>query len=202
MQDKQSLFKISPVTLWGVGFAALAVLLLGNARLLLYRLGLTSSADLVRSQLGSQASSWIGKLDGYTATRTGVIYAFWGALGLLTFGIMYAIMRTTQDVAYWERLSSNQYAHPANFNRTSFWRHILLSVAISGGSLITLLSAVMAYFLLVIPLSLERTHRFLIHPSLHQLGSLLAGTAAMLGATYVVYATAMLVLWSYRRSRI
>lgn len=185
----------------GIAFAALLVVLLGNAKGLLNHYGLALSAEVVKSHIGSKVGDGLSKLDHFSLTGSVVTFAIWGVVGLITFSVLQAVLWVSSEVKYEEEVSSDQYVHPAGFSRQGFWRQIFISALMSFGLLILLAAAVILYLLYALPYGLTYARRFLLHASLFGIGDLLLGLSVVFVGTYTLYICLKLVVWHHRAAR-
>ncbi|HSX30562.1 MAG TPA: hypothetical protein VLE99_01475 [Candidatus Saccharimonadales bacterium] len=188
---------------WCVLFVSLAIVALGNAQIILARFGLVQSSELVQARLGHGVTSGLTKLDSFTITQTAATFLVWAGIGLVAFSFVYAVLRTSERIEYRKALSSNEYIHPAAFNRASFMRTAITGALLSFTTLVLFLAGTALYLHYVMPSSFVHIRRFLLlDPSLSHFGSLCLGAMALFAGTYVLYALGRLTVWSHRTHRI
>jgi hypothetical protein len=186
----------------GIAFVSLLIVLLGNGKDLLERYGLLNSSQLVQKQLGNQVGSGLGKLDTFKFTDSVVSFAVWGVVGLISFSLLQAVLRTSNQIKYHKAVGSNRYVHPANFTRERFWRHIVIDTALSFGFLLLIVATVVFYFTYTLPKGFTHARRFLLHVSVTRVGDLLLGLVMVFVGTYLVYAAVRLALRHYHTTRV
>jgi hypothetical protein len=178
----------------GIAFASLLIVLIGNAKDLLNYYGLISSSDVIQSQLSSSFGSGLSKLDSFSVTPTVVTFGIWGLVGLTTLSIVQAILRVTGEIAYEKQVSSNDYIHPGNFSRQSYWAQITFHTLISLALWVLLAGVALAYLFGVIPLGFTYARHFLLHATLPGIGYLLLGLTLVFVGTLALYTCLKLVM--------
>ena len=185
----------------GVAFFSLVFLLLGNAHDLLQRYGLISSSQIVHDQLGKGVGQGLQKLDSYSFTQNATTFIVWGLVGLISFSIFQTIWRASQRLKYQQEVSSNQYIHPANFNRHSYWRSISMDLGLSLIFTALLLTGLAVYLLRALPYATHHVGRFLLQLNVTNLADLAIGLAVGFLATYLLYVLWKITVWHHRASR-
>lgn len=184
----------------GIVFLSIMILLVGNAKDLLERYGLLSSSQIVKDRLAHGVDHGLTKLDSFRATNGVVTFVVWGAVGLVTFSFVQALLRASNQIRYEKQLSSNEYVHPANFNRRAYWRQIVRNGLVSFLLLACLVVALLFYIALMIPLSFLHARRFLLQPSAAHISELVIGLVVLAASTYIVYALLKITVIHHRRS--
>jgi hypothetical protein len=200
MQKLSRLFPSAP-EVWGIAFATLVLLLIGNGKDLLQRYGLVQSSQVVKNQLGHGIGSGLGILDSFTVTRSIVNFALWGVVGLIAFSFVHTLLTASNRLQEEKELSSNAYVHPEGFRRDSFWHHIVLHTVTSFGLLVLSAAVIVTYLFWVFPRSSARAGRFLLHLTPGHVTDLLIGLVSLFIGTYVVYVVLKLALRHHRVSR-
>lgn len=176
--------------LWCIALSSFALLLVGNARLLLERYGLVSSTHVVGQQLSGHFTSGLGVVDSFSFTPGLVTLIVWGGVGILIFSLTQACVRASAAVSYKRQLGSNRFVHPTGFNRQTYWHQVLSHTALSFGALALLIVAAALYLLFVIPVSFYYAQTFLLDASLAHLAHLLIGIFVALAGTTTLYCIA------------
>lgn len=189
-----SLLKPNSAEIIGTAFAALFIVLVGNARDLLQHYGLTSSTEVVQSQLSASFGSGLSKLDTFSLTPTVVTFGIWGLVGFATLSIIQAIVHVTAEITYEKEVSSNDYVHPSNFSRNGYWAQIALHTLVSLALWILLAVTILTYLFGVVPQGFTYARRFLLHMTVPGAGYFLAGLLLIFLGTLALYVAAKLVV--------
>jgi len=194
---------IIPTTfeLWCVACCAAALLLAGNAKLLLEHYNLISSSTVVGQELSDRFTSGLGVLDSFSLTPGLVTFTVWGAIGLIVFSLAQAVLRASNALHYERDLGSNRYVHPESFSRERYWQRVAQDSLASFGLLCLLAVAGGFYLLCIVPVSFFYLQGFLLHLSLSRLMNALLGIFTAFAGTLGLYIILKLVLWHHRRSR-
>jgi len=184
--------------LWWVALTALALLLIGNARFLLERLGLINASSVVHQQVAQTVGTGLGRLDTFTITPTVVTFLVWGGAGLILFSIIQGLLRASGTVQFERDLSSDRYIHPAGFSRASYWRRVIENTVISFVLLALLVTGAVGYVVYITPVSIDYLQVFLLNISLHTLPDLLASILVACTGTLVLYCLLKLAIWHHR----
>lgn len=138
------------------GFLALLIGILSNAKLLLAKQDLTSAATAITSGASKTLSEGLSKLDEYAFTTTAVTFLVWAVIGLLTLSVIQAIGYVLSEFNEQSRLSSNEFVHPTDFSRRSFWKSVFLTTL--GSFFVALVSTTYVLIFCLYLLPLGRTY--------------------------------------------
>lgn len=188
----------SAFELWCVVAVSAAILVAGNAKVLLQKLGLISSSSVVSQHVSSTVGNSLVTFDSYSITPGLVTFITWSIIGLVTFSIAQAFVRASGMIKFEREVSSNQYVHPQNFKRDSYWKNIATDTVVSFVSLSLLAVGFTMDVLYVLPTSFTDIQRFLLDPSTTNAASLAVGIVAVLASTTVVYLLFKVVAWRHR----
>ncbi|HUB93443.1 MAG TPA: hypothetical protein VMB52_02985 [Verrucomicrobiae bacterium] len=187
-----------------LGYVALTtfvLILAGNGKLMLERMGIIGSANLIGQQVTTKATSGLVTLSNFRATANAINLVVWGAIGLIIYSALQSIVKGLHTIQY-ERDLAQQYVHPQGFTRQAYWRQIIAST-IFGFTLLTLLVVgVILYVVVLIPASFAYLQRFILHPDLKTLADPFLSLAAAFIGTAVVYVLIKLVIRHHRATTI
>lgn len=201
MQNKTRAIVPSRLETWGVAFFSLVFVLLGSAHDLLQRYGLISSSHVVHDQLSKGVGQGLQKLDSYSFTQNATTFVVWGLVGLVSFSIFQTVWRASQRLKYEQEVSSNEYIHPANFNRQNYWRTIVVDLGLSLVFTALLLVSLGFYALRALPYATHHVGRFLLQLNLGNLKDLALGLVVGFASTYVLYVVWKISVWHHRASQ-
>jgi uncharacterized BrkB/YihY/UPF0761 family membrane protein len=188
----------SSFELWCVALCSLTLLLGGDAKILLARLGLVSSADVVGRQLSGQVTSGLSALDSLSLTPGLVTLIVWGAVGMVIYSFIQALQRASASVKDTREVSSNRFIHPKNFDRRAYWRQVLVHTGASFGLLLLLALLAGLYLFYAIPVGFYYTQVFIQQMGVSQVPNLLLGLFVVLTGTTALYYVIKLVRWQRR----
>ena len=198
MKHKQRTVWPSALETWGVAFFALVIIVLGNTQDLLQRYNLISSSRVVHDQLSKGVTHGLRTLDSFAVTQNATTFIVWGLVGLITFSVIQTIWQTSQRVQYEEAVSSNEFIHPQNFNRTTYWQVILTNLVLSIAFLALFFVLAVVYVLFVFPFATHHVGHFLLRPGFSNIPDLLVGLFVGFVSTYALYVAWKLVVWHRR----
>jgi len=188
-----------------LGYVALVVCVLlavGNAKLILERAGLISSAALIGQQVSTKATWGLNVLDTFRFTASVVNLIVWGATGLIIYSTLQAVVRGLRSVAYARDFDSKRYIHPQNFTHSEYWRQVVADAVLSFVLLALLALGAILYVVVVVPASFAYIQRFILKPGLTTaLDPLISIVVAFIGTT-VLYLLLKLVIHHYRVSTV
>jgi uncharacterized BrkB/YihY/UPF0761 family membrane protein len=184
-----------------VGYIALvvcAILLLGNGKLILERIGFISSADLIGQQVSTKATTGLLALDSFRFTANAVDLMLWGATGLIIYSALQSVVRIMRIVAYERDFDSIRYVHPWDFTHRGYWRQVIKDTVLGFALLVALAIVSVLYIVVALPGSFAFIHRFILHPGILTLADGLLGFVATLAATTILYVFIKLVINHHR----
>jgi hypothetical protein len=180
-----------------VAIIACIVVLLGNGKMILERSGFIASTDLIGQQVSTKAATGLLTLDSFRFTANAVTFVVWGATGLIIYSALHALVRAMRLVAY-ERDLETQYVHPQNFTHRAYWQAIVTDT-IFGFMLLALLAIIgVLYVIVAVPTSYIYAQRFILHPTLSNIGDPFISIGIAFVATAVLYFALKLVIRHHR----
>jgi hypothetical protein len=200
MRRTSPYFLPSTFELWCVGFATLALLIAGNAKLFLEHYGLLGSSEVVGKQLSNRFSSGLSLLDSLSLTPEVVTFLTWAVVGLVLFSIAQALRRASENVALTEQLGTDRYIHPDNFSRRGYWQHIAIDASVSLVLILLTLTATALYILLVVPVGFMYVQDFLLTLGLGQLVDLGLGLFVTYAGGIVLYLLTKVTVRHHQRT--
>jgi len=192
----------SSFELWCVGFAALGLLIAGNAKLLLEHLGIIDSSVVVRSQLVSHVNDGLKTIDSLNATPAFVTFITWGIIGLVLLSLLQALYHTSRTLEYERELGTNEYVHPQGFNPKGYWRHLAVNTIVSLCLFSAFIVAAALFVLFVVPVGFAYTQQLIIDPSLQNIGTFLLGAFTIFAGTALLYLLGKVLVWHHRVSQV
>jgi hypothetical protein len=201
MRAKENPLLPSVYEYWYLGLASLAVLIAGNAKVLLQHFGLINSSGVVGERVSDTVGSGLRVLDTFNATPGVVTFITWGVIGLILFSLVQTFVRASGYIEFEREVGSNRFVHPANFSRRRYWRTILLHAFLSFGLIILLLIYAALYVLFVVPVASLYLQRVLIVSDPSRLLDLALCIFVTGAGTFVLYFILKAVLWQHRISQ-
>jgi hypothetical protein len=201
MRTQENPFVPSIYEYWYLFLAAVAVLIAGNARVLLQHYGLIASSNIVGDRVSSTVGSGLRAIDTFSATPGVVTFMTWGIVGLILFSLVQAFVKASGVIDFEREVGSNHFVHPDNFNRRNYWRTILLNTFLSFGLTVLLLIGTMLYVLFVVPVASLYLQRFLIVSSMGRVLDLVLSLFVVSTGTFALYFIVKAVLWQHRHSQ-
>jgi len=202
MKNQQDPPLISIYEYWYIGLAAAAVLLAGNAKVLLDHFGLISSSTIIGDHVGSTIGAGLHVIDAFSATPGVVTFITWGIIGLVLFSLVQAFFKASGYIEFQREVGSSRFIHPANFSSSKYWRTVLLNTFLSFGLIVLLLMTIVLYVLFVVPVSSLYLQRFLIVSFPTRLIALVISLFVISAGTFMLYFILKAVLWQHRKSQI
>jgi hypothetical protein len=201
MRAKENPLLPSVYEYWYLGLATLAVLLAGNAKVLLQHFGLVNSSGVVGEQVSDTVGSGLRALDAFNATPGVVTFITWGVIGLILFSLVQTFVRASGYIEFEREVGSSRFVHPANFSRRRYWRTILLHAFLSFGLIILFLTYLALYVLFIVPVASLYLQRVLIVSDPSRLLDLTLSIFVMAAGTFVLYFILKAVLWQHHISQ-
>ena len=186
------------IELWYIVLVSCVLLVLGNGKLLLQKLELISSAQLIGGQVSTRVTSGLISLSTFKFTAGAANMIVWGATGLLIYSALQSAVRTLRTLQYDREFDSSSYIHPQNYSRRAYWHQIVLDAVLGFVLLALLVVGAVTYVVLAIPASFAYIQMFIVKPTLsiaYYPGLSLAITFA---ATAVLYLLIKLVIRHHR----
>lgn len=186
---------------WYSVMAAMAILVAGNAKVLLEHFGLMSSSNIVGNHVSATVGGSLRVIDNLSATPGVVTFITWGIIGLVVFSIIHAFTKASSALDFERELGSNRFVHPANFNPRRYWHTILLNAFLSFGLIAMLAASIVLYVLFVVPIASLYLQRCLIVSSIGRFVDLAISLFIVSTGTLALYFVLRAVLWQHRHSQ-
>jgi len=187
-----------PIQLSYVALITCIIVLCGNAKLLLQRAGMLSSASLIGQQVSNKATAGIDSLSTFRFTGTVITSLIWGGTGLIVYSILQATRRAVRMAAYRREFDSQQYAHPQQFTHESYWRQIIIDTILGFLLLAFLIVGFILYVVVALPASFTFAQRFILRPGITTLIDPLISFVIAFIATTVLFLVLKLVIRHHR----
>jgi hypothetical protein len=184
-----------------LGYIAIVVcvlILVGNAKLILERAGLISSATLIGQQVSTKASWGLNALGTFRFTASVINLIVWGVMGLVIYSTLQAVIRGLRTIEYTRDLDSRLYTHPQNFTHRAYWRQVVVDALLGFVLLALLATSAILYVVVVVPASFAYIQRFILKPGLTTALDPLASLAVAFVGTVILYLLLKLVIRRHR----
>jgi hypothetical protein len=191
----------SALELWYVGFAACALILVGNGKLILERAGLIGSAHLIGQQVSTKVISGTALIDTFRFTAGAINLIVWGATGLIIYSGLQSLVQGLRTIEY-ERDFDTRYIHPQGYTHQAYWRQIIGNALLGFVLMGLLIAAGFIYISIAIPDSFAYVQRFILQPSIPGLINPFLGFDIAFIATAILYLILKLVIRHHRLSKI
>jgi hypothetical protein len=174
------------------------IILLGNAKLLLQKARLLSSADLIGQQFSTKVTTGFDSLSSFRFTGSVIAAIVWGGVGLVVYSALQAIWQAVRTARYRREFDSQQFVHPKQFTHDSYWRQIVADTILGFVLLTLLILCTILYVVIVLPASFAYTQRFIVNPGLTTALDPLVGIAITFITTTLLFFIVKLVVRHHR----
>lgn len=174
------------------------ITLLGSGRILLERVGMINSADLLSQQVSTKITASINSFDTFRFTGSVVNGIIWLGTGLIVYSMIQAILRSMRIVAYEREFNSAHYVHPTSFTRQAYIRQVAVDTILGFLLLAALAVSISLYAVVALPTSFAYMRHFIVHTSFSTAFEPLISLAVAFIATSVVYFLLKLVVRHHR----
>jgi hypothetical protein len=182
------------IELWYIVFISCAFILVGNAKLLLQRAGLISSAHLIGQQVSTKVIWGTNWLSTFRFTAGIINLIIWGATGLVIYSLLQSIVRTLRTIAFERDIDSGRFIHPQNYTHEAYWKQIIADTFL-GFILLSLLAlGIIGYLYIIVPDSFIFVQKLILHPSFRTLLDPFVGLDILCVGTGILYILIRLVI--------
>jgi hypothetical protein len=178
------------------------VILLGNAKLILEKVGLLSSADLIEQRFSTKVTTGFDSLSSFRFTGSVLQGIIWGVVGLIVYSMLQTIWQAARTATYRRGFDSKQFIHPKQFTHDLYWRQILTDTALGFTLLVLLVLGAILYIVVALPASFAYAQRFILKPSFSGLLDLLLSVVVTFVSTAVLLLLVKLVVRHHRTTAI
>ncbi len=190
----------SSIELWYVALVAGILVLLGNGKLLIEKLGLIDSAQLIGGQVTTTVTAGLTTLSTLQFTASVANMIVWGATGLLIYSALQALVRGLRTIQYERDFDSNRYIHPQSYTHKAYWRQLVLDAILGFVLLVLLVVGAILYIVVAVPASFAYIQVFIVRPTLAIAYYPIVGVVIAFAATTLLYLLIKLVIRHHRIS--
>lgn len=187
-QTWQDYFETSHPSIAAVVYSQVVVAILCLVSVLptiVTEVGLTGIKQFLASGFGHWLNQILQAIDKFQMTNTVVTFLFWGAVGMVVYGFVTALLRGIQTANLERELIGGEYVHPANFTKVRFWREEFLRSAIAIITFILFVILLVTVVAGVLPTVIVYLRALIVHPSSSQIVPLATSTLLLLLGNYL-----------------
>lgn len=177
------------------------LVLVGNGRLILERLGLIGSTSLIREQVSTRIDWGLSSFQSFRFSANAADLVVWGIVGLIIYSALEALVKSIRTVQFRRDFDSARYIHPQGYSSASFWQEVTTNAILGFLLLVCMVAGGILYVVASIPASFAYVQRFILRPNFFTAFDFLAGLAIAFVATTVMYLLIKLVVRHHRISQ-
>jgi len=185
------------IELWYVALATGVLLLLGNGNVLLEKLSLIGTSDLIGQQVSTKVTRIFEFLSGLSFSANAASMIVWGGAGLIIYSSLQALLRYLRALQY-EHDIDMTYSHPREYTHQHFVRQTVIDTLLGLALLVLLVLCLIVYFATLLPNSFAYVQHFLVTPSFTAALDPIYGLAVAFLGTVIVYIVLKLVINRHR----
>ncbi|HEY4160639.1 MAG TPA: hypothetical protein VGM08_01100 [Candidatus Saccharimonadales bacterium] len=185
------------IELWYVALITGVLLFLGNGNVLLEKLGLIGTSDLIGQQVSTKVTRIFEFLSGLSFSANASSMIVWGGAGLIIYSTLQALLRYLRTLQY-EHDIDLTYSHPREYTHRNFVRQLVMDTLLGLALVILLVLCLILYFATLLPNSFAYVQHFLVTPSFSAALDPVYGLAVAFLGTTIVYIILRLVINRHR----